>query len=88
MEEIMKLRLGFKLWNLNLMSSVLPTEPVSSQVLALNSVWPSYPLPFNDLFTQKDQLKDQEPFHWLNQINLSLQGVGHGTKYNGMVEII
>lgn len=39
MEEIMKLlRLGFKLWNLNLMSSVLPTEPVSSQVLALNSV--------------------------------------------------
>lgn len=39
MEEIMKLlRLGFKLWDLNLMSSVLPTEPVSSQVLALNSV--------------------------------------------------
>lgn len=38
MEEIMKLRLGFILWNLNLMSSVLPTEPVSSQVLALNSV--------------------------------------------------
>lgn len=39
MEEIMKLlRLGFKLWNLNLMSSVLPTEPVSSQVLALSSV--------------------------------------------------
>lgn len=38
MEEIMKLRLGFKLWNLNLMSSVLPTEPVSSQGLALNPV--------------------------------------------------
>lgn len=38
MEEIMKLRLGFKLRHLNLTSSVLPTEPVSSQGLALNPV--------------------------------------------------